>query len=568
MRDDLKAELNNSRRGVTPSIGQNDQLYYHFRLADTGRASAEVTIPDAYTLQQTGLSGPASVTGVEYEVISTAKDTPALKGNATQSPATLTIKPGEQLQLVVAVKVTSLPQTPVTSISLDFGNNCGGKTTTQTLSLVSIETPFNDPFGRVVGCSGELLSDYEGFSVGLYEPDPSDPTGGITGTIPLTATELPDNPDNAIPKGIKPNTQNSNPFYLTNSDQGKYSFLFDEKRGQLDKGRTYILLVKPAPDSNYDERRIRIVIGDKVGDVVKYTASSLDGKPINVSDRSKRTSLEGEIVTVEDANRIGVILAIFDLSASVCQAREIRIDKTGDRAAAEPGDTVIYRLSIRNLSTDPLSNLVITDTLPEGFNFLPDSVRGNLKDQDVAIETSQDGRTITFSSQVTISSTEVLTIAYAAQLTPDSLRGSGRNSAIAVGQLPNRDAKDGPVTHQLRIQPGIVADCGTIIGRVFVDKNFDGEQQRGEPGVPNAVIFMDDGNRITTDVNGLFSVANVQPGYRTGALDITSTPGYALAPNLYFSERNSKSRLVHLAPGSMVRMNFAVTPTSQSEENQ
>lgn len=120
--------------------------------------------------------------------------------------------------------------------------------------------------------------------------------------------------------------------------------------------------------------------------------------------------------------------------------------------------------------------------------------------------------------------------------------------------------KDGPATYQLKIRPGIVSDCGTIIGRVFVDKNFDGEQQPGERGIPNAVIFLEDGNRITTDPNGLFSVANVLPGNHTGVLDLSSVNGYTLAPNEKFRERNSQSRLVRLEPGGLVRMNFAVTP--------
>ncbi len=123
--------------------------------------------------------------------------------------------------------------------------------------------------------------------------------------------------------------------------------------------------------------------------------------------------------------------------------------------------------------------------------------------------------------------------------------------------------KDRPATHQLKIRPGIVSDCGTIIGRVFIDKNFDGEQQSGEPGVPNAVIFLEDGNRITTDPNGLFSLANALPGSHTGVLDLSSVPGYTLAPNQKFRERNSQSRLVRLEPGGLVRMNFAVTPAFQ-----
>jgi hypothetical protein len=58
-----------------------------------------------------------------------------------------------------------------------------------------------------------------------------------------------------------------------------------------------------------------------------------------------------------------------------------------------------------------------------------------------------------------------------------------------------------------------------------VDKNFDGEQQPSEPGVPNAVIYLDDGNRITTDTNGLYSLNFVLPGTHTGTLDLTSLPG-------------------------------------------
>jgi hypothetical protein len=74
---------------------------------------------------------------------------------------------------------------------------------------------------------------------------------------------------------------------------------------------------------------------------------------------------------------------------------------------------------------------------------------------------------------------------------------------------------------------------------------------------------MDDGNRIVTDPNGLYSLSNVISGSRTLAIDLTSIPGYTLAPNLYFIERNSQSRLVRLAPGALGRANFAVTPAAR-----
>jgi hypothetical protein len=98
---------------------------------------------------------------------------------------------------------------------------------------------------------------------------------------------------------------------------------------------------------------------------------------------------------------------------------------------------------------------------------------------------------------------------------------------------------------------------GTIIGRVFVDKNGDGEKQADEPGIPKAVIFTDDGLRVTTDEYGRFTIPNVYPGYRSAVLDLSSIPGYQIATNARISNRNTPSRMVRVAPGSLARINFA-----------
>ncbi|MBW4579861.1 MAG: DUF11 domain-containing protein [Tildeniella nuda ZEHNDER 1965/U140] len=243
----------------------------------------------------------------------------------------------------------------------------------------------------------------------------------------------------------------------------------------------------------------------------------------------------------------------------------LEIVKTADRAAAEPGDTVVYRLQIKNTGAATVAPLQVTDTLPLGLQFVNTSVRGSLATgssaTQVAIATpTVSGRTVTF-AYPSLAPQQTLTLVYAALLTPDAIRGTGRNLAVALGQTATIPVQSNTASYRLQIRPGILADCGTVIGRVFVDKNFDGEQQPGEAGVPNAVIFMDDGNRITTDVNGLFSLSYVISGTRTGTLDLTSLPGYTIAPNLYRIEANSPSRLVRLAPGSTVRMNFAVTPS-------
>lgn len=427
--------------------------------------------------------------------------------------------------------------------------------------------PLVDPLGRILGCAGQLLPDYTGFSVGVYEPNPSDPTGTELGNlVPLTRTELPDIPNNNVPGGKSPNIENSNPYFITNNPAGVYNFLLDPNKGQTNPGRSYIFVVNPPANSILKQRRIKIEIiastGIEGNNLVRYVATSLDGQPISILGE---TRVEDTVVLVNNAETQALKLFAFDFTTNLCQPNQVQIIKTGDRATAEPGDTAIYRLSVKNLADAGLNNIFVTDTLPLGFQFLPKSVRGELDGQAIAITSEHNGNTLTFRTDVTILTDKVLNIVYAAQLTADALRGTGRNSAIVNARRTDNgfSTKDGPATHQLKIRPGIVSDCGTIIGRVFVDKNFDGEQQRGEPGVPNAVIFLEDGNRITTDPNGLFSLANALPGNHTGVLDLSSLPGYTLAPNNKFRERNSQSRLVRLEPGGLVRMNFAVTPAFQ-----
>lgn len=421
-----------------------------------------------------------------------------------------------------------------------------------------------DPLGQILGCNGQLLPDYRGFTVALYDPDPNDPTGTQLGNLtPLTTTEVPDIPNNGVSLGISPNITNLNPFPLTNADEGFYNFLFDTDKGQTDIGRTYVLVVNPPANSIYTERRIKLEITSNTNNLLQYTATSIDGTPISLQGDNQLT----DQVSVADAEKIGLSLIPLNLDMGLCQADQLQMSKTSDRATAQPGDTVIYRLSLKNQGDAGLDNLVVTDTFPIGFKFLPKSVGGAIDEASVNITTEVNGRQVTFKTSSILETGKTLNIVYAAQLTPDAVRGSGQNTAIVNAQRTDNDfaVQDGPAIHLMRIRSGIISDYGTIIGRVFVDKNFDGEQQKGEPGVPNAVIFLANGTRITTDANGLFSVANVLPGAHVGVLDLSSLPGYSLAPNTRFRERNSQSRLVRLEPGGLVRMNFAVTPAFKEE---
>jgi uncharacterized repeat protein (TIGR01451 family) len=450
------------------------------------------------------------------------------------------------------------------------GPSIGSQDTTtiqsSTGQIVNDFTGLIDPLGVITGCNGQKLADYNGYTVSLFNAaaDGLNPTGLAT----LVQTEVPDNPSNNIPLGLRPNSNNDNPFKLDTTSTGAYNFLFNRAAGQLDVGKSYILVVKPPTNSTYAERRVRIDVTNFSNNILSYRATSLDGQPLNLTDNSTVVSSQ---VNVNDAATTGLNLSLLSLKGigvSACDAKPIQIVKSADRASAEPGDTVVYRLTLRNLSDTDIINPTVTDTLPLGLFLRPESVKAQLGSTIQPVSISQNGGTTTFkvgAPGFTIPAKQVVNLVYAATLDADAIRGTGRNiaSLTAIRKDNNLPVTDGPVGYQLTVRQGLIRDTGTLLGRVFVDKNFDGEQQPNEPGVPNAVVFLDDGNRITTDANGLFSVQSVATGYRTGVLDLGSLPGYTLAPNIRFIERNSLSRLVKIAPGGIVRMNFGVTPTAR-----
>lgn len=409
-----------------------------------------------------------------------------------------------------------------------------------------------DPLGTIVGCDGKALASYAGYKVSLYNS--ATDKLNLASLLTLTPTAAAD--------GIAPNIQNLNPFRLIDSSDGRYNFLFD--RSQLTIGSSYILVVQPPANSTFGERRIRIDITGFNNNILSYQATALDGKSLSTIDNNTKSVS----VAIANAARVGLSLISFQgVGTSVCDSQPIQIIKTADRATAEPGDTVVYLLTLKNQSDRDLNSLTVTDTLPLGMTLRSDSVRAQLGSVAAPVTVTQQGNVATFKIDklgFVVPARQVVNLGYAVTLSADALRGTGINSAMLTAKRSDGSTfTDGPATHALSIRQGLIQDTGTIIGRVFVDKNFDGEQQANEPGIANATIFLDNGNRITTDANGMFSVPSAIAGYRTGVLDLSSLPGYSLAPNRYFSERNSPSRLVKLAPGGIVRMNFGVTPTAR-----
>ena len=445
-------------------------------------------------------------------------------------------------------------------LSYSYSDGAGGPV----MGGLSVRSQLVDPRGMVMGCDGTPLPSYQGFLIGLYTPDPADPTGTeIKGAVPLTPTAIPAAPGR--PMGVSPNAANVNPFPLSDTDKGRFSLLLDPARGQLDPGRVYILMLTPPSGSAYRPRRIRITLGASDGGQVSYTATSLDGAPVSGTN-GQMSGVHS--LLIPNAQSGSLALTALNLGLTDCPLRELQITKTGDRATAEPGDTVVYRITVGNTTTLPLGGIEVLDTLPVGFDLRPDSVRAAVGTAGVPVTLGGSGPATVFNfGALTLPPGQTLSLAYALLLTPDALRGDGKNSAVVTanalmsmnGSVMTSPVSDGPAVFALGVRQGLLTDTGTIIGRVWIDRNRDGEQQDGEPGLPGAVVLLDDSTRIVADSNGLFSLASVPAGYHSAVLDMQSVPGYTLARSR-FRERRSQSRLVHISPSGMARVNFGVVP--------
>ena len=198
----------------------------------------------------------------------------------------------------------------VNQTSYSYNDDRGGGPV-QGLTLRSLLV---DPRGIVLGCDGTPLPTYAGFTIGLYEPDPADPTGTeVKGPVALTPTAIP--ASSGLPAGVGPNGGNVNPFPLSDADKGRFSMLLDPNRGQLDAGRTYLLLLNPPPGSAYKQRRVRITIGARDGQTLSYTATSLDGGAVS----SLNGNMAGTHTTMAaTTSEGGLVLAPLNLNLTDC----------------------------------------------------------------------------------------------------------------------------------------------------------------------------------------------------------------------------------------------------------
>ncbi|HKG15518.1 MAG TPA: SdrD B-like domain-containing protein, partial [Pyrinomonadaceae bacterium] len=438
---------------------------------------------------------------------------------------------GEAVEVAFRARVTGVANgAGVVNTAVTSASNAPAVSSTSATAVVN-------PFGLV----------YKGRSAGTPVPGARvslllDSTTGAA--VPLTGS------------GSDPNTENANPFGADGA--GRFSFvLSDAQLGTAQQPARYFLNVTA---QGFRSRLIETTITpatDAPG-LFALTVRSLDGQPV---------ARDGSFELTEDAVEIQR-LAAYALNVPMFENTALEITKSADRPSVEIGDTVTYRVEVHNSTVSALNDAVVRDQLPPSFQYaegtalveVPPAAR-----RSVTPDINTGGLIVFRLGR--IEAGERATLTYRVRVGANAREGQQFNTASATGTLTGGERVSTPQARaSVRVRRGVFSSQQVIVGRVYADANSNGKFDEDERGVPGVRLYLNNGQSVITDSEGLYNFPAVNEGSQVLSLDPVTLPaGYALADSGRSDER-SWTRLLRtpLGGGALLRQNFALrSPDSE-----
>ncbi|WP_334108284.1 SdrD B-like domain-containing protein [Methylobacillus sp.] len=226
----------------------------------------------------------------------------------------------------------------------------------------------------------------------------------------------------------------------------------------------------------------------------------------------------------------------------------LRITKITPLVNVVRGDLVPY--TITATSTVALTSVDVSDRLPPGFKYRSGSASAN----GVRVEPEVNGRDILWKNQnFTAGETKIYKLILVV--------GTGVGEGEYVNQAWAQ--RSGGIISNIgsaavKVTPDPTFDCSDIIGKVFDDKNANGYQDQGEPGIPNVRVVTARGLLVTTDAEGRFHVTCADiPNMDRGANFVMKLDERTLPSGYRVTTENPRD--VRVTRGKMVKLNFGAT---------
>lgn len=226
--------------------------------------------------------------------------------------------------------------------------------------------------------------------------------------------------------------------------------------------------------------------------------------------------------------------------------------KTTPLVNVKRGDLVPYTITMTNTLSATIPNIDARDIIPPGFKYRTGS--GTLN--GVRTEPVVAGRQLTWRN-LTFTAAEKKTFLLILVVGSGVSEGEYTNQAYALNNIVNT-AVSNIATATVRVVPDPTFDCSEIIGKVFDDKNANGYQDEGEPGIANVRLATARGLLVTTDAEGRFHIPCPQiPNENRGSNFVMKLDDRTLPSGYRITTENP--RVVRLTRGKMTKMNFGAT---------
>jgi uncharacterized repeat protein (TIGR01451 family) len=335
---------------------------------------------------------------------------------------------------------------------------------------------------------------------------------------------------------------------VTTGTTGTYQFpLTPAQMGTPSHPAVYDVLIA-AP--GYLNRRVQLTITpDPTFTVFSADVSALDGQLL---------AAPGDFRLVPGPVHLADVYGFFG-NFPLFPQRSVAIDESVDRATASAGDRLIFTVHVGNRSAYALGQTTVAASLPPGLVYAPSTARVD----GVAVQPAQSGRTIAWSFG---SLDQDHTLTYAAVVMPGAESGATMTSPVTIAaSAPNNpNPLTASASVDVQVSGGVFAARIVITGRVFVDEGGSGHFARGDDGVPNVRVYLEDGESVTTDRFGRFSFPAARPGLHVLRLDEATLPATLRTYDVRsFDDQRSPRRLIHgiFDAGTMQDVNFAVRRT-------
>ena len=222
-----------------------------------------------------------------------------------------------------------------------------------------------------------------------------------------------------------------------------------------------------------------------------------------------------------------------------------QLSKTALDSSIMRGERVPFEIRADNVALDPVR---IVDIMPPGFSYVEGSARAN----GAAVEPAIDGRRLTFDGLKPDKDADIRI-----ELTLLATSAAPTGESVNRAELVNPATGEVLATARARVTilEEAVFDCSDVIGKVFDDRNRNGYQDEGEPGLPGVRLATVRGLLVTTDPHGRFSIACADiPDADIGSNFIVKLDTRTLPTG--YSVTSENPRKVRLTRGKMVKLNF------------